>query len=200
MLSLFKTKLAARGFSLVEMTVVIAIFLIITGIIIANYPQFRDQSALELLAQEIAVNIRTAQVFGTGARVESGGPDAAKPYGVHFDGANLNNFTTFIDNNASGFFDDGDTVVEDYVLQGANINKLFINGNLSEPQSGDFDITYLRPNPEAKIVKGGDINNNPTELLVEIKGRRGERCKQIRISANGQIAVIPGFTCINENT
>ena len=50
------------GFTLIEMIVVIAIFGIVTTIILANLPTFRDRSSLDLVAQEVAINIRGAQV------------------------------------------------------------------------------------------------------------------------------------------
>ncbi|MBI2482057.1 MAG: prepilin-type N-terminal cleavage/methylation domain-containing protein [Candidatus Vogelbacteria bacterium] len=193
MLSLFKFK-QNRGFSLVEMLVVIVIFLIITGIIVANYPQFKDQSALELMAQEMAVNIRTAQVLGTGTRVGSSGPAAARSYGVHFNSDNTNKFISFIGSNKEdGTFDEGDKIVEEYTLQGADITNFYDQSG--DDLTGVFDITYRRPNPEARILHN---NSNITgdSLTIKIKSKRGgDRCKQIRISINGQIAVIPGFQC-----
>ncbi len=194
-----KNKISNGGFSLVEMVVVVAIFLIITGIIVANYPQFKDQSALELMAQEIAVNIRTAQVLGTGARVQGGsGQVENKSYGVHFDGSKPNTLISFIgeDRDDKVYSDGVYKELETHTLQGADITHF--NGVELEtnPDPDIFDITYRRPNPEASIVYKGNDTDPLDELLIQIKSKRGaERCKQIRISANGQIGVIPGFIC-----
>lgn len=57
----FKTSTA--GFTLIEMVTVIAIFVVVTGIILANLPSFRSSSALDLVAQEVATQVRGAQVY-----------------------------------------------------------------------------------------------------------------------------------------
>ncbi len=57
----FKTSTA--GFTLIEMVTVIGIFVIVTGIILANLPSFRSSSALDLVAQEVATQVRGAQVY-----------------------------------------------------------------------------------------------------------------------------------------
>lgn len=75
------------GFSLVELMVTISIFVIITSITLTNYPKFSNKLSLDLLAQDIALSLRQAQIFGSsvfGAK-SSGGPTRVfKAYGVHF--------------------------------------------------------------------------------------------------------------------
>jgi len=56
------------GFTLVEMLVVIGIFSIMTAVALANLPAFRSQVTLDLVAQEVALAVRQAQVFTTGTR------------------------------------------------------------------------------------------------------------------------------------
>ena len=67
---------AKAGFTMVEMLVVIAIFGIVTTILLFNLPTFRNQASLDLVAQEVAITIRGAQVFGGGGRV---GVDTGDP-------------------------------------------------------------------------------------------------------------------------
>ena len=71
------------GFTLIEMMVVVAIFVIATGIVLANLPAFRNKSSLDLTAQEVATGIRQAQVYGAGTRQAS---TASKfpSYGIYF--------------------------------------------------------------------------------------------------------------------
>ena len=83
------------GFTLVEMMVVIAIMLIITGVVLSNLPNFRDRLSLDLIAQEVAITIRQAQVFGSGTRTS--GANAFPSYGVYFDTAHSDNFILFAD-------------------------------------------------------------------------------------------------------
>ncbi|OHA60583.1 MAG: hypothetical protein A2556_00245 [Candidatus Vogelbacteria bacterium RIFOXYD2_FULL_44_9] len=56
-------KLTTSGFTLIEMVTVIGIFVVVTGIILANLPSFRSSSALDLVAQEVATQVRGAQIY-----------------------------------------------------------------------------------------------------------------------------------------
>jgi prepilin-type N-terminal cleavage/methylation domain-containing protein len=49
-----------RGFTLLEMIVVMAIFLITTGIALSNFKGFTRKSSLDLLAREMSLVIRQA--------------------------------------------------------------------------------------------------------------------------------------------
>lgn len=56
------------GFTLLEVIVVVAIFGIMTTIVIFNYSNFSSKVILTNMAYEIALTTRQAQVFGLGAR------------------------------------------------------------------------------------------------------------------------------------
>ncbi len=94
MSSLFSNLINAknrRGFTLVEMLVVLAIFVIITGIILANLPDFKSQINLDLVAQEIALQMRSAQVFAVGSKSTGVASDNRIDfYGIHFGGSPSN--------------------------------------------------------------------------------------------------------------
>ena len=91
-----KTRLSSKffprksGFSLVELMVSISIFVLITSMTLANYPKFSNKLSLDLLAEDIALSIRQAQIFGSsifGIKVGNGGSQTKKfgSYGVHFE-------------------------------------------------------------------------------------------------------------------
>lgn len=76
------------GFTLVELLVVVAIFMVVSGLVIFNYSNFRSTVSLENLAQDIALTVRKAQVFALGVK----GVNAQFPgYGIHI---NLDSATT----------------------------------------------------------------------------------------------------------
>ena len=64
----FRHHFRARGFTVLELMVVLTIFTIMTGVVLANLPQFRDQAALQLIAEDVALAIRQAQVYGGATR------------------------------------------------------------------------------------------------------------------------------------
>lgn len=76
MSSSFKSKIksGSRGFSLLELMVVIAIFAIMTGILVADLPNFREKSSLDLTVSEVATYIRGAQVYGSAQVGADSGP------------------------------------------------------------------------------------------------------------------------------
>jgi len=78
------------GVTLVELMVVIVIFVIISGVVIFNYGQFRSSSSIQNLADDIALSIRKAQSYAIGVRGSGSIFDIG--YGVHF---TLNSETEF---------------------------------------------------------------------------------------------------------
>jgi prepilin-type N-terminal cleavage/methylation domain-containing protein len=77
-------KTANKGFTLIELMVVIAIFLVISGVAIFDYGNFRSSVSLQNLTDDIALSIRKAQGFAIGARAISGTTTFDKSYGMHF--------------------------------------------------------------------------------------------------------------------
>lgn len=74
------------GFTLLELMVTISIAIIVTAISFANLPNYSSKLSLELLAQDIAVSIRQAQVYGTSiyGSPSDEGYRVFQAYGVHF--------------------------------------------------------------------------------------------------------------------
>lgn len=71
-----------RGFTLIEMMVVIGIVVIITAIILGSYPLFASQVSLSRIAREIALNYRQAQVYGLAVREFPYEDNVYPPYGI----------------------------------------------------------------------------------------------------------------------
>jgi prepilin-type N-terminal cleavage/methylation domain-containing protein len=83
------TRSLNRGFSLVELMVSITIFIMITSITLTNYPRFSNKLSLDLLAQDIALSVRQAQISGSsvlGSKSVTGEEARVfKAYGVRFE-------------------------------------------------------------------------------------------------------------------
>lgn len=104
----------SRGFSLLELIVVITIFLIITATVMTDIPNFKNKSALDLTVGEVATYIRGAQVYGK-AQV---GCSSGCNYGIHLaTGIGvLNNFYLYKDGSGSP--------QENYQLEGFYIESI----------------------------------------------------------------------------
>ncbi len=81
------------GFSLIELMVTITIFVMVTSITLTSYPKFSNKLSLDLLAQDIALSLRQAQISGSsvlGARNAGLGQlTVFGAYGIHMEDPNF---------------------------------------------------------------------------------------------------------------
>jgi prepilin-type N-terminal cleavage/methylation domain-containing protein len=61
MKSIFTKKIKNKGFTILEMIVVISIFLTLTGILIFNYDLFQKNTDFGLFVQEVAMRVKEVQ-------------------------------------------------------------------------------------------------------------------------------------------
>ena len=170
------------GFTMVEILVVTGIFVLVASVTLANFPDLNNRLSLDLLAHDIALEIRKTQTYSLGFR---SGITNLQIYGVHFD--DNQQFIIFADLNGNKIFDINETAIDTISIQGrSKIDKLF---------SGDctlktcvvvttLDITFKRPNPDATF------NNNNTIVSggVVVISPKGEK-RKILIKQTGQISV-----------
>ncbi len=202
-----KTQAAlVRGFTLIEMLVVIGIIVVISGIILTNNARFGGLVQLQNLAYDIALSVRQAQVYGISVQRFSGSTFAAA-YGMHFAASSPNTYVLFGDVNApiNGVYDPGGAIPElvqsTTIQSGYGIVNLFVTNSGVESATGtvtSLDVTYRRPDPDACISKNGDIisfnakgrciGGINEQARIVVRSPRGD-LKSIVISANGQIAV-----------
>lgn len=191
---------AARGFSILELLVVVTIFITITTVVLANYNKFRSSTILTNLTYNIALAVREAQVYGLSFRAtEDITPFGS--YGVHFDatsGANRQ-FILFADALPAGNPDRRYTSqteeVQKYTIQsGYLINRLcgYVNVSSSCTALRDLDIVYSRPNPEA-YISGRRLSDNSLMTFsygaVTVSTSDGTATRTVKLWSSGQISV-----------
>ena len=85
------------------MLMVLAIFTILTSVVMYNYAEFNSKTIMSNMAYEIALTVRQAQVYSLGVRGQAGVESFDNRYGVYF---NTNNggkeFAFFFDVNPPG--------------------------------------------------------------------------------------------------
>lgn len=177
-----------------ELVVVIAIFIIITAVVLANAPQFRENANLDLISQEVSLHIRGAQVYGLGTRfVEGSDYDA---FGVHFstaeetDGGPLaNKYQFYLYGSIGGGVGLEANLVESYRLSGGSfeIFELSVDGN----PVNQLSILFQRPETKAKFFHSGSNSecSSCNEAKIVIKSIREDKEKTITVRRSGQIIV-----------
>src|SRR5680860_127633 len=153
-----KLRLNNKGFSLLEMTVVLAIVGIMTVVVLLDLPRMKGGLSIDLVAQEVAIYIRGAQVYSRATKVSG---ITYNSYGIHFT-KNSSEFFLWadadnsieIERNPLDFrfysyksYNEEDTKQEIYNLPaGFIISKIKCGGHVL---SSSLDIVFRLPDPEA---------------------------------------------------
>lgn len=155
------------GFTIIELMICVFIFAMMTTLLLAKYGSFNTNVLLTNLAYDVALTIRNAQSYGL--NVKSSPNEENKfnyAYGVHI--ALGTEFIFFVDTDGDGVYDVDEKITSTTIKRGMSIGRICPGANeckslpntvngvaVDWPES--IDITYKRPNPEAKIVT---TNNN----------------------------------------
>lgn len=172
-----------RGFSLVELLVVIGIILMITATVLAQYSSFNSTILLKDLAYEIALSLREAQSYGISVRGDNGEFD--RTYGMHFTVGNT--YTLFVDRDEDGQFD-SDEVVASYTIGNNNsIVRLCANGTTCSTSLSSLDVMYRRPESDA-FFYGGSGSSNYASVTIVVGSENGAE-RYVRVWPTGQISI-----------
>lgn len=160
------------GFTLIEILVVLAIIIIITGIVIFNVGSERQNSALLRSAQKLSLSLRLAQNNALSSKVFRTGVPCG--WGVHFNGVDSASYIIFADTASAVDCSNRDFIrAADGSEDFENINfdaGIKING-LS---GGLSDIVFTPPEPSVNFTPDQTsvsitlINNSGTTRTVNV--------------------------------
>jgi prepilin-type N-terminal cleavage/methylation domain-containing protein len=203
-----------KGFTIIEMLAVLAIFSILTAIVVFNYAKFRSDTILTNMAYEVALSIREAQIYGVSARssVSGNSADFTRAYGIYIPTIPTNAYYLFSDTDPanSGTGDkkftgtdcsspSGDTCVTPYTLQqNIKITDVYVCVNGGRTDSNNFSILFKRPNPEPIFSKNGDDPGDFSQIQITLTANDGTTSRYVRVANNGQISVVNNpLTCVD---
>ena len=170
-----------KGFTLVEMVVTVAIFAIISTVVIVRNAKFDDEVLLNNLAYDIALSVRQAQQYGINVRVSQGISD--RPYGIYFENESTT-YVLFIDSDNDLFYDAPQETLQTFTIgRGASVGDL-CDDEASDCGLDDLTIVFRRPEPDA-IIDGGAIARG----RIEIQSVRTTGQRWILVESTGQIAI-----------
>jgi prepilin-type N-terminal cleavage/methylation domain-containing protein len=218
-----------RGFTLVEMAVVTAIFAVLTTIVMVRYGDFTSNMLVTNMAYEIALELRQAQVFGLGSRGydnPTGNTEFSRPYGVFI---NLSDSAPkqadrvyfFVDlnaNSAPGYGQCNATngsgicsCINDECLSQKPLQR---NIRITEIRTDTTDndgtceadnvdqlaITFKRPSPEAHIERQATNRDDYTFAQIKVEApASGVKPSYVLVRKTGQISVSDKDICVINN-
>ncbi len=169
-----KNKTSKKGFTLAEMVICIAIVGAISAVAMFSYTQFSDNLNLSSASQEIALEIRQAQIYGVSVKENAVGSGVfTSGYGFQASLSDPTSYYIFVDLNNNGKYDGGPNCsaspecVEKISLR----NSVSITGicgmafggvSVSCPLDAaikTMNIVFLRPDPTA-LIRFLNISNN----------------------------------------
>ncbi len=179
-----------RGFSLLELLIVIAIFTIITTIALFDQGKLNSDVLLTNLAYDVALTAREAQSYGVGVRYSEGNTGGG--YGVHLNTINSDTIVVFQDIVSDGIYDPDIEEVRTYQFLNQRGNKIAgLCGNSGGTLACDIasmNITFVRPDPEANFnVDGSSDFSGPAYIVL--KSNDGTNCRAVVVENSGQIRV-----------
>ncbi|PCH92030.1 hypothetical protein COB18_02385 [Candidatus Kaiserbacteria bacterium] len=183
----------ARGFTLIELIVVLGILTVISGVTLTSYSKFGGQMLLRNLAYDVALSIRGVQVSGISAR-SFRGTQFTKGHGLSFDIATANReFFLYADVDDNRFYTSAATEwIETVTIgNGYAIDSICIPTGVTTENCNitELDILFRRPEPDA-IIRASDGSgfNTYTRARIVIKSPQGEKLS-VLVETTGQISV-----------
>jgi len=205
---MYKRGIKIKGFTLVELMVSIAIFIVMTMLFLIKNGQYNDNVMLTNLSYDVALAIREAQSDALNVKFSTTTGSLADGYkygyGVSFDlttTANQGKFTFFADNPSAGnqfFYDNSDTIIKTYNIKNGNLISGFcVTSSTSCVPAKPFSvssinynnvvISFLRPDAKSHIrvvAAGPDFNY----AKIELKSPTGATSSVV-VRKTGQIIV-----------
>ena len=156
-----------KGFSLIELMVVIFIIGIASSVVIVQYSGNRNSKALYLGSKQIADDIRMTQNYTFGAlETMSGNPSGG--YGISFS-VGSDSYVIFADGDSDKEYDAGEDFQTIKLPEGITIQSLKIDGVNDDP----VDVVFTSPYGEVYIDGVNKDAGNFINLEIEISNSAG---------------------------
>jgi len=163
-----------KGFTLVELLVVVFIISLLTAITLPNYRQGSRQLALDRATHKLAQEIRRAQEMAMSMQQSAGNLEG---YGIYFEktssGGGYNIYLYADSSNGNEKYDSGEEIETIYKEdQGIYLEKGIvikdINAQGSNPDKISFN--FRPPDPIVKLRTDTSVDYNTVTVFLSLKG------------------------------
>ncbi len=210
-----------RGFTLIELVVVMAVMTVLTGALLVRQGRFNSSTLLRSLAYSVALSVRQAQVYGTSVvgtttaatncvgGFYNAGSCYASAYGLYFDVSTPTTYILFADLNNDGKYQTIESIKTFNLNNGYVISSFCANGvngvsavsRCSGATINTLNIIFKRPNPDATFTAftsagtaiAGDVYSG-AYIQVQVTGDAANT-KSISVLATGQVSMCTAVGC-----
>lgn len=160
MFVLFSKKNKDKGYTMIELVLVMAMIIIMLGIFFVNYKSGTQNLALQRAANKLMGDIRRAQTL---AGVDLG--CGSHNYGINFDRTSSKNtqYNLFSDCNGNKSFNTSDTIEKVEIEKGVKICSITINSS----SKSKTDLLFVPPDPFL-LVDGTRRDNSASFTSLNI--------------------------------
>lgn len=188
------------GFTIVELTVSLAIFLLLSSVVLAKYRTFDTNARFANAVEDVVLALRQAQVYGVGSKGNTTGCGVGSAfecsYGVYFPIAvgEKNKIISFVDSNDNHVYDVGEELPSGATVWQSSINIYMLNcstclfGN-PIPEFYPLSITFKRPSPDAFITTQANALTSDDSANITLRDLNTGRESFVSINKAGQVSI-----------
>ena len=170
-----------KGFTLFELIITIGVTVIISSLVLTNFPRFSRTLGLSRTAQAIALSFREAEGAALGVREFGSGIFPA--YGLHFDINEPKSYVLFADTANNRTYTESEKV-DTFTITGSP-SIVDLCAGVGQCGHSSLDIVFVRPAPDV-IIRSGGIDFSSAKIIIELP--TGER-KHVVIRSTGQLSI-----------
>lgn len=183
------------GFTLVELLVTLGIFMVMTGVVLANYRGYNTNALFANASEDIVLALRQAQVYGVGVKGLPAGSCGGLTqfdcsYGVYFQSF-TNKIIIYADRNADRTYTSADNPPVETISWGNTIRIESAVVYFGATMTTFFaNITFNRPNPDAFIndnFSGRAISGD--SATITLRDTTTGKTSVVTITKAGQISL-----------